>query len=149
MTTGMNFMDWIKCLFYNTLSLEIHCGSWMWLIQEIVKIGYQREGGLRVWFCRPHASFTELKEPLSKFKGKQLLQKTQMTNLRPHLELVEDSRSNFFSNPQLTTTIAIVWLLGIGIWRYFISSVKTMRIKIIAAYWALPVMRCRRCFWEV
>lgn len=97
MMAGINFMDQIKGLFYNTQSLEFHRRSWMQLIQEIVKIGYQWEGGPGFWFCRPHASFTKLKEPLSKFKGKQLPQRTQRANLRPHSELAEDSRIKLLS----------------------------------------------------
>lgn len=53
MVTGMNFMDQIKCLFDNTLSSEFHCGSWMWRIREIVKMGDPREGGLGFYSAGP------------------------------------------------------------------------------------------------
>lgn len=123
-------MDQIKCFFYNTLSFEFHCCSCMWLIQEIVKLGYQQAGDLGFWFCKPHASWKRH----SKFKGKQLPQRTQIANLRPHSELAEDSRIKLYSRSPTYDNYAIVWLLGIGIWRYFISGVKTMRIKVITAY---------------
>lgn len=80
-------------------------------------------------FCRPHASFTELKEPLSKFKRKQLPQRTET-----HLELTEDSRIKLLLwSPTYNCCYCRVfknWHL-----KTFVSSVKTMRIKIITVYW--------------
>lgn len=91
----MNLTHHIKCLFYNTLSLEFRWCSWMWLIKEIV-IGYQQEGPWVSDFAGP-VLHSELKEPLSKFKGKQLPQRTQIANPRPHSELAEDRKIKLLS----------------------------------------------------
>lgn len=91
-------------------------------------------GGL-VSDCRPHASFTKLKEPLFKFKGKELPWRTQMANLRPCLELAENSRIRLLSwsptdDNYYCCTAPRNWHTKI-----VISGVKTTRIKIITAYW--------------
>ena len=109
------------------------CCSWRQLTQETVKTGCQREGGPGFWLCWPHVSFTKLKAPLSKFKGKRLPVIIQIANQRPHSELAEDSRIELLSWCQLRTTMALVWFLGTGTWSYFICCVKTMRRAIITA----------------
>lgn len=71
MTTGLNFIDQIKCLLYNPQSLGFLCCSWKQLIQEIVQLGHQWEGGADFWFCKQASCFIHKVEKVTFLNSKE------------------------------------------------------------------------------